>query len=184
MSALTAVVAADVLMRPSAPEDADAMLRAYLRNREHLRPWDPHRDESFFTPEAQRARLADQAAALEAGRGVHWVLVREEEVVGTVTISAVVPGHVRSAVLGYWIDAATAGRGLATAAAELACRAADEELGLHRLEAGAAVANTGSQRVLAKCGFERIGVARDYLFLDGKWTDHVLFQRILNDRRP
>jgi ribosomal-protein-alanine N-acetyltransferase len=184
VNGLTAAVAADVLMRPTVPEDADAMLRAYLRNREHLRPWDPHREESFFTLEAQRARAADRVAELEAGRGVPWVLVREDEIVGTVTISAVVPGHVRSALLGYWIDAAMAGRGLATAAAALACRAADEELGLHRLEAGAAVANTGSQRVLAKCGFERIGVARDYLFLDGKWCDHVLFQRILNDRRP
>jgi ribosomal-protein-alanine N-acetyltransferase len=184
VTALTAAVTADVLMRPVEPQDADAMLRANLRNREHLRPWGPPREESFFTPEAQRARLAEQLAGLEAGRAVPWVLVREDEIVGTVSISGIVAGHVRSALLGYWIDVAMAGRGLATAAAALACRAADEALGLHRLEAGAAVANTGSQRVLAKCGFERIGVARDFLFLDGTWTDHVLFQRILNDRRP
>ncbi|MEU2632688.1 GNAT family protein, partial [Kitasatospora sp. NPDC007106] len=59
---------------------------------------------------------------------------------------------------------------------------ADTELGLHRLEAGAAAANLASQRVLEKCGFERIGTARGLLFLDGAWRDHVLFQKLLHDR--
>ncbi|MFF5230934.1 hypothetical protein [Dactylosporangium sp. NPDC000521] len=41
-----------------------------------------------------------------------------------------------------------------------------------------------TQRVLAGNGFERIGAARDYLFLDGAWRDALVFKRILNDRRP
>jgi len=34
--------------------------------------------------------------------------------------------------------------------------------------------NEASARVLAKCGFEREGVARDYLRIGGKWEGHVL----------
>ena len=51
-------------------------------------------------------------------------------------------------------------------------------VGLHRLEAGTLVDNTGSQRVLEKNGFERIGLARQYLHINGTWRDHLLFQRV------
>lgn len=76
------------------------------------------------------------------------------------------------------------GRGLATAAVTQACAAADTELGLHRVEAGTLLDNVPSQRVLAKCGFEEFGVAPSYLYINGAWRDHRLFQRILNDRFP
>jgi len=36
--------------------------------------------------------------------------------------------------------------------------------------------NTGSQRVLERNGFERIGVAPAYLSVAGRWQDHVLYQ--------
>ncbi len=55
------------------------------------------------------------------------------------------------------------------------------ELGLHRLQAGTLVHNTGSQKVLERNGFERIGLARAYLKIAGRWQDHILFQRISGD---
>lgn len=182
MITFSAPVAGDVLMRPAVPEDAEALSRAMIRNREHMRPWDPPRDEHWYTVAGQRARLHDQLVQAETGRLAPWVLASGEEIVGGVTLSNIVRLHLCSANLGYWVDAAQAGRGLASAATLLACRAADAELGLHRLEAGAAAANLASQRVLEKCGFERIGTARGLLFLDGAWRDHVLFQKLLHDR--
>ncbi|WP_371495910.1 GNAT family N-acetyltransferase [Kitasatospora sp. NBC_00374] len=177
-------VTSDVLLRPVAEDDAAALLRAYLRNREHLRRWDPRRDEDFFTPAGQEARLREQVEQREAGRTAPFVLAHGDEIVGAVTLSNVVRGPLQSANLGYWIDLGHVGRGLASAAVTLVCRAADQQLGLHRLEAGAATDNPGSQRVLAKSGFERIGTAPRLLLIDGEWRDHVLFQKILNDRRP
>ncbi|MCU7826322.1 GNAT family N-acetyltransferase [Kitasatospora sp. DSM 101779] len=180
----SAPVAGDVLMRPAVPEDAEALSRAMIRNREHLHPWDPPRDEHWFTVAGQRARLHDQLVQAETGRLAPWVLASGDEIVGGVTLSNIMRLHLCSANLGYWVDAAQGGRGLASAATLLGCRAADTELGLHRLEAGAAAANLASQRVLEKCGFERIGTARGLLFLDGAWRDHVLYQKLLNDRPP
>ncbi|MER8184822.1 GNAT family N-acetyltransferase [Kitasatospora sp. NPDC094015] len=177
-------VAPDVQLRPVAEDDSPALLRAYLRNRDHLRRWDPRRDEEFFTPAGQAARLFEQLEQREAGRQAPYVLVGGGEVVGTVTLSNVVRGPLHSANLGYWIDAGYTGRGLASAAVTLVCRAADQQLGLHRLEAGAATDNPGSQRVLLKSGFQVIGTAPKFLLVDGEWRDHVLFQKILNDRHP
>ncbi|WP_179817405.1 GNAT family N-acetyltransferase [Allostreptomyces psammosilenae] len=171
-------------MRPAVVGDAEELSRAYRRNREHLRPWEPRRGEAFYTPEGQRARLREQVELAGAGRLVPWVLARDGVIVGVMTLSNVALGPFRSANLGYWVDAGHVGRGLATAGVRLVCRTADEVLGLHRIEAGTLIENAASQRVLDKCGFERIGVARDYLHIDGRWRDHVLFQRILNRRAP
>jgi ribosomal-protein-alanine N-acetyltransferase len=35
-----------------------------------------------------------------------------------------------------------------------------------------------SQRVLEKNRFERIGLARNYLRINGDWRDFILFQRL------
>ncbi|MFJ9407464.1 GNAT family N-acetyltransferase [Streptomyces sp. NPDC101393] len=178
----------DILMRPAAPEDAAGLSRAYGRNRDHLRPWEPRRDEGFFTPEGQSRRLRDQLAEQHAGRLVPWVLVQEAEAgtdpefVGTITLSPIVLGPLRSAGVGYWIAAGQSGRGLATAALNAVCVVADEELGLHRIEAGTLPDNHASPRVLAKCGFTHYGTAERYLHINGAWRDHSLFQKILNDR--
>jgi [ribosomal protein S5]-alanine N-acetyltransferase len=173
-----------VVMRPTAPDDALELCRAYVRNRDHLRPWEPRRSPEFFTLAGQAAHLRDRLEQRQAQRLVPWVLAQGTRIVGSVTLSNVSMGVFRGANLGYWIDAEYVGRGLATAAVKLACRAADREVGLHRLEAGTLVHNVRSQRVLAKCGFEPIGTARRYLHIDGAWRDHMLFQVLLNDRVP
>ncbi|MGW6270328.1 GNAT family N-acetyltransferase [Streptomyces sp. NPDC055060] len=174
----------DVVMRPATPADADGLARARLRSRAHLERWEPTRPEDYFTSRAQAARLRVQLEECRAGRAAPWVLDREGEIVGSVTLSAISLGPFRSGTLGYWIDVDHVGRGLATAAVTRACVAADTELGLHRVEAGTLLDNVPSQRVLAKCGFEEFGVAPAYLHIDGAWRDHRLFQRILNDRTP
>ncbi|MCB5910712.1 GNAT family N-acetyltransferase [Streptomyces pinistramenti] len=191
MITISARLAPDVLMRPVTPDDAAGLARAQRRSRDHLKPWDPARSESFYTTEGQRARLEVQRAEQEAERMLSWVLVRdgdeygdEDDIVGGIVLSDIVRGQFRSADLGYWIDVGHVGRGLAGAAVRQVCESADSVLGLHRLQAGTLLDNVVSQRVLAKNGFEPYGVAERYLHIAGAWRDHRLFQRILNDRRP
>ncbi|WP_137989058.1 GNAT family N-acetyltransferase [Streptomyces vilmorinianum] len=162
--------------RPAEPTDAPALAAALLRNRDHMRPWEPHRTEAYYTAEGQAARLADG--------GKRWFAVDGEEIVASATLSGIALGPFRSASLGYWVDARYTGRGLATRLVEEVCRAARDEHGLHRIEAGTVLANHASQRVLAKSGFEKIGTAPRYLHIDGAWRDHHLFQRILHDNPP
>ncbi|MFB7375088.1 GNAT family N-acetyltransferase [Streptomyces sp. NPDC056222] len=163
-------------IRPATPADAPALAAALLRNREHMRPWEPHRAEAYYTAGGQAVRLADG--------GRRWFAVDGAEIVASATLSGIALGPFRSASLGYWVDADHTGRGLATRLVEEVCRAAREELGLHRIEAGTVLANHASQRVLAKSGFEHIGTAPHYLHIDGAWRDHHLYQRILHDDPP
>jgi hypothetical protein len=47
-------------------------------------------------------------------------------------------------------------------------------VGLHRIMANHMPANVRSEKLLRRLGFEREGVARAYLKINGPWEDHVL----------
>lgn len=167
-------------IRELAAEDAPGLADAYARNREHLAPWDPRRDESFYTAEGQTAALAGQLTSVRNGQLAAWVMTHEDRIVGRVNLNNIVMGVLRSASVGYWVDAEHVGRGLASGAVEFACAQARGRR-LHRVEAGTLVHNIASQRVLERCAFEFYGTAPKFLFIDGAWQDHRLYQRILHD---
>ena len=167
-------------IRPLHRDDAERMAAAYLRNREHLAPWDPKRDEAFYTVEGQQEAIARQLSLVKGRLLGAWVVVHDEEIVGRVNLNNLVYGVLCSGSLGYWVDHRHLRRGLAVAAVEHACEAA-LGLGLHRVEAGTMVHNVASQRVLLRTGFELYGMAPKLLYLAGAWQDHNLYQRILHD---
>jgi ribosomal-protein-alanine N-acetyltransferase len=143
-------------------------------NRAFLAPFDPRRDESFFTVEGQLTWLA-------AGNGPRFAIVEAAAIAGVLSLSGISRGPLQSAIIGYWVDRDRNGRGLASRAVSAAIEVAFGELALHRLEAGTLLDNIASQRVLEHNRFTRIGVARKYLLLDGVWRDHLLFERIVDD---
>lgn len=175
---------AEVELRVATLADASAFAEAQVRNREHLRPWEPVRTDRWFTTAGQEDRLAQQLQRFERGEVVPWFLFQGERVVGAMTLTDIVPGPFRSASLGYWVDVELLGKGLATAGVQAVAELADTELRLHRIEASTLTSNAPSQHVLNKCGFAQIGTAPDYLHIDGAWRDCHLYQRILNTRRP
>lgn len=141
------------------------------------------RDDDFFASETQERLVAALLTDRDAGRSEPFVLERmgDDAIVGRVNLSNIVRGAFHSADLGYWIDASLAGRGLMTRAVSAVAAHAASVLELHRLQAATLLHNSASQRVLAACGFERIGMAPRYLRIAGEWQDHYLFQRILTD---
>jgi ribosomal-protein-alanine N-acetyltransferase len=168
--------------RPLRLDDAGALASAYVRNREHLAPWDPERAEVFFTGEGQAAHIQERLGLQQQGLfDNHLIIAPDGGVAGRANIQNIVRGTMHGGTLGYWVDKDHLRHGLATAAvAFLEERALD--LGLHRLEAGTMVENVASQGVLEARGFEQYGLAPKLLFLNGAWRDHVLYQKVLHDR--
>lgn len=163
--------------------DAVALQDAYARNKQHLAPWEPIRPDSFYTLEGQAADIAHRLEEQDGGRGATWVIERGSEIVGRVALSNVARGVFQSCSIGYWVDGAHTGRGLATRAVNAACGAA-RLMGLHRVEAATILDNGPSQGVLERCGFHLIGVAPAYLFIAGSWRDHRLYQLLLHSDPP
>lgn len=171
----------NVSMRILRPSDAQELAAAYVRNREHLSPWEPVRPEEYYTETWQAADIANRLVAEESGEGYPLGLFDGDTLVGRFNVAGIVRGPFQSAGLGYWVDGAYTGHGLASAAVQLIVQTAREKLGLHRLEASTLLHNAGSQRVLMKAGFRQIGMAPRYLQIAGKWQDHNLYQVVLHD---
>lgn len=171
--------ALQLAMRPVALDDATSLTDAYIRNASHLAPWEPLRDDSFFTVQEQRASILGKLTQFQSGTEVAWVILRGDRIVGTMTLTGIVRGPFMNAHVGYWVDQALTGRGVAGAALGAALEMAEEDLGLHRVQAAVLGNNGPSRAVLKRAGFEEIGLARSYLKIAGRWQDHILSQRIL-----
>jgi len=56
-------------------------------------------------------------------------------------------------------------------------------LKLYRIEAACLPSNAASLALLRRAGFSKEGYARNYLKINGRWQDHVLFAIIADDLR-
>ena len=130
-------------------------------------------------PEATRtAAFTSEDPTDRAAFNAHWARIRASDTVlmRTVLADDVVVGNVgvygspAEREVTYWIDRHHWGRGLATAALRTLLEAVPER----PLYARAAADNTGSVRVLQKCGFTVTGKDRDFAHARGEETDEVL----------
>jgi len=157
--------------------DAPALAKILAENREFLAPWDPLRDDAFFTADAQHRVLSEALQAFDAGTMVPLAITGPDGgLVGRINIGGIVRGALESGGIGYWVSREHNGRGLASKAVAEVKGIAFQDLGLHRLQAETLLHNAASQRVLTRNGFERYGIAPKYLKIAGQWQDHVMFQ--------
>jgi [ribosomal protein S5]-alanine N-acetyltransferase len=173
-------------IRPTATEDARAQLALRLSNREHTGPWDPVRDESFYTEAGQRLELDLDQRSWAAGSAYAFAVLDTEiddRLIGRVALSNVVRGPWQNATLGYWIDRDAVGRGHASRAVRLALGYAFDHIGLHRVQPAIIPRNTPSRRVAEKVGFRHEGRALRYLKINGVWEDHDIFALTAEDWR-
>jgi [ribosomal protein S5]-alanine N-acetyltransferase len=169
------------LLRQPREADAQATLDYMLRNRERFAPTDPPKPEDFYTLERNRRYAHDAAAQFEAKTAFRFnVFLRGggSDLVAHINFTQVFYGPFRSCSLGYSIDAAHEGKGLMTEGVSAAIGWAFSEAKLHRVQAGHLPENTRSAALLKRLGFTVIGIAPNYLFINGAWRDHVLTQLI------
>lgn len=173
------IVGKNIEIRNFTPDDAEELLDYYIRNKEHLGPYEPARDNSFYTYEVQKDILLESYKQLLNGSSFDMGIYRNNKLIGKAKISNIVYGVFKSGILGYSIDKKEEGKGYMTEAVNLLLKYSKDELDLHRIEASALVENDKSKSVLLKCGFKEVGINEKYLFINGSWRDHITFYKIL-----
>lgn len=167
-----------LVLRASDPAFAAAVADFYCRNRERHARWNPPLAEKVFSVGGQADSLSETVAAAQAGSGIGWWLFSPsapDRTIGQIHFSQITRRAFQNSMLGYAIDTECEGRGLMHEALDAAL--ADvfgPRVHLHRVQANVRPENTRSLALLARLGFEREGLARDYLFIDGAWRDHVM----------
>ena len=164
------------------PDDASTLAHLVQSNADYLRPWEPTRDPRFFTEEGQLDFVCSALEAHAQGKSVPFVIERVDgTVLGRLNLNGLIHGAFQSCAMSYWVRADYNGQGHATEAVLEAVEYAFSELGLHRIQAETLIENKASQRVLRKAGFRLFGLAEEYLCINGRWRDHILFQRVQNE---
>ena len=115
------------------------------------------------------------------GTSLPFAVRVEGRLAGQVTIDNIVRGAVRSGHLGYGLDREVAGRGMGSLAVALVCDHAFGAVGLHRVQAEIRPENVPSQRLVERLGFQREGLLRRYLDIDGDWRDHFTYSLLAED---
>jgi ribosomal-protein-alanine N-acetyltransferase len=165
----------NIELRILTPEHSEELFHFVLRNREHLTPYEPLRDESYYTIEAQRKILAEEYRQFLNGNSLNCGIFREDKLIGKIRLSNIVYGAFKSGIIGYSMDLEQQGRGYMKEALSLMVKYCFEEMDLHRLEASTLTDNLKSQGALKGSGFTELGLNKNYLYINGGWRDHLTF---------
>ncbi|CAM3052637.1 GNAT family protein [Hathewaya histolytica] len=162
------------------PEDSQVSLEYCIRNKNHLKPYEPSRDKEYFTLAGQKNNLTQSYKEYLNGKEVSFGIFKGNNLIGKIRFSNIVLGILKSCTVGYSMDEVEQGKGYMKEALKLSMRYVFEVLELHRIEASTLLDNEKSQRVLKSCGFKELGVNEKYLFINGEWRDHIMFYRTCN----
>ncbi len=173
------LIGSRVMLRAPRPADYLAWKTLRKESRPFLKPFEPRWTEADLGHRVYQSRL--KRGREEAKQGTDYtffIFLREgsrETLVGGITLSNIRRRAAQFANLGYWMGQDYAGKGYMTEAVGLVVAYAFDSLLLHRVHAAFLPHNMASRRVLEKNGFREEGYAENYLQIDGKWADHVLF---------
>ena len=164
--------------------DVPEVIRYYQENRVHLQPFSPAFAPDFLEAATWLEQVGVRAREFEAGdsfRAFLFERVSPLRVLGNINLTQVQRGGFHSCVLGYNLAVAEQGKGYMTEAVNGAVAFAFGVWNLHRVAANYMSRNSRSAAVLQRCGFQVDGHAPAYLFINGRWEDHVLAS-IINPR--
>ena len=163
-----------ILLRPITMEDTPLIVR--WRNMESVRRNFIFRET--FTAEMHTRWMQTRVAA---GEVLQYIIVERESgrSVGSVYFRDMDRKN-RSAEYGIFIGEESArGRGIGSETAHVFTDYGFQELGLHRISLRLLADNVQAEKSYSNAGFEREGLFRDMVFLDGEYRD-VLFMAKLN----
>jgi ribosomal-protein-alanine N-acetyltransferase len=172
------VEAGDLLLRPWAADDADAVLAAFADPL--ISRWNPRLPLSG--PEAARTWLASRTTGWASGQSCSWAVADAGtgELLASMGLRYIDPID-HGAVASYWTVPAARGRGVAPRALAAATEWAFADLGLHRVQLAHVVANTPSCRVAQKAGFTLEATTRGTCLLREGYSDEHLHARLATD---
>jgi len=164
----------DLLIRPWEPADGPAVQVAY--EDPTIQRWHGER-----LSDAEAATYAEDWAGLwKAERRAGWVVIRDDALVGQITLTRLVLESGQGEVT-YWVVPAARGTGVAPRAVAAVMAWAFGEIGFHRLELVHSTQNASSCRVATKSGFALEGtLRRQGLHADG-WHDMHVHARLADD---
>ncbi len=107
-----------------------------------------------------------------------FVIAYENEAIGEIGFVVQLDVHRYTAEIGYWLSENHWGKGIMGKAISWVSEYAFNDLGMVRLFADVVEHNTGSCKVLEKCGFQLEGVFRNHIYKDDEFFNQYVYALI------
>lgn len=166
-----------LILRLALREDADALLDYYLINRDFLAPFEPTKDEQFYTLSFWQEQIERSLIEYNYDQAIRFCLFERHDptkVIGRINFTQIQRWASHSCLLGYSLAEQKQGQGYMTEALKGSIQFMFMALNLHRVMANYMPRNQRSANVLRRLGFVVEGYARDYILINGQWEDHIL----------
>ncbi len=167
------------------PTIKEAMLMADFanQNKSHLSLWEALQNSSYYTENywLNKILAINEDFLNDKSCSLNIYLKENSQLIGMVNFTNFIRGCFHSCFLGFKIASNLQNKGLMTESIKAAIIYVFEDLNLHRISANYMPHNIASARVLEKCGFIKEGIAKDYLYINNKWEEHILTS-LLNER--
>lgn len=177
-----------LFMRPARRSDMRAWIALRAASRAELEPFEPRWPEDDLRPSGYKRRLKIWRREMRAGTGLPLLIFEDARdvhaaptLVGGLRLANIYYGVQQSCSVGYWMGTPHAGRGLMVRALQGLIPFYFQDMGMHRLEAACVPYNEASKKVLERAGFQREGIARQFLLINGQWQDHLEFAIVRGD---
>jgi ribosomal-protein-alanine N-acetyltransferase len=173
-----------LILRTSEATLAPDILDFYLRNMAEFASVEPFDTADFLTLPVQIRNLSLEERFQNEGRMIRFWIYKKEDpwhTIGTFSFMNIRLGSFCSATLGYKMDKKSRRRGYCREAIVFGIEYLSKQYSIHRIEAMVKPTNSPSIHLLESLGFEKEGLLKQNVRLNGTWTNHFLYSLILNE---
>ncbi|NLQ16104.1 GNAT family N-acetyltransferase [Marinomonas sp. M1K-6] len=164
-------------------DEAQAPLLFDYLNQEKafLTPWEPQRSEGYYSLETCQLRIREIRRDFVEGKGVVLCFLspNEDRMLAYSNYSNIIRGVFQACNLGYSLRESEQGKGMMHEALSAGVEYLHKEWQIDRIQATYMPRNIKSAAVLEKLGFDKEGLAKSYLKINGVWEDHILTALVL-----
>jgi [ribosomal protein S5]-alanine N-acetyltransferase len=165
-----------LVLRPAVASDYPQWKAVRQRSFSYLKPFEPAWPDGCLTRDFFDRRVKRLANDWENDRTyAYLILLHDGTLVGGININNVCRGAANYGSLGYWLDEQAQGHGYMTEAANAILNHAFKNLHFSRMNAATLPHNHKSRAMLRRLNFAEEGFAKNYIQIDGRRQDHVLY---------
>lgn len=160
-----------ILLRTPTPSDRREYCSVRTTNAAYFRSWEPRATDGSVP----KPTIAFKRMLKAQGDTCRTFLVFESatnSMIARISCNQIFRGPFQNTIIGYWIIRKHAGKGYMTEALMLALDHIFGDMKLHRVEANLVPRNARSRNLVKRLGFRFEGLAKRYLQIAGRWSDH------------
>ncbi|MDG2187864.1 MAG: GNAT family protein [Hyphomicrobiales bacterium] len=170
------ILSEDIYLRSPSLIDYNKWSQIREKSRTFLTPWEPtwHIGEHSLRRYIRLLWIYSQRKRNNTQYSF-FIFDKNHLLLGGINVFNIKKGISQSCTIGYWVGENFSNKGYMTKALSLLISCLFNQYNINRIEAACLPDNIPSNKLLLRLGFTKEGYATDYLRINGRWEDHILF---------